>query len=303
MLRTIKMMLRTFKMMLRKLKNIATKAILVFIAAIYIIPVLIIFTNSFMSQGEISRNYGAEFDLFDHGLMDRIHYAEYSLIPENITLEQYNTLLFKTPVYLDLFLNSLRLTLPIVLMQVAVGSLAAYGFTVWRSRHIEIVFCVYIVVMVLPFQATLVSNYIMADRMGILNTHLSIILPWGFSPFAVFVMRQCMKGMPRSVYEAAQIDGAGHFRRFSHIALPLAKEGVAALAILSFADAWAMVEHPLIFLKDSSLEPLSVMLFRIGQENMGLVFAASVFYMLPVFWIFLYGQGHLEHGVRLSALK
>ncbi|MCL2146472.1 MAG: carbohydrate ABC transporter permease [Synergistaceae bacterium] len=283
--------------------SIPAKALLIFIAAIYIIPVLIIFTNSFMSQGEIARNYSAEYDLFDYELRDRIHYAEYSLIPDNITLEQYNTLLFKTPVYLDLFINSLRLTLPIVLMQVAIGSLAAYGFTVWKLRYKEIIFCVYIIVMVLPFQATLVSNYIMADSLGILNTRLSIILPWGFSPFAVFIMRQCMKGIPYSVFEAAQIDGAGHIRRFFHIALPLSKAGIAALVILSFADAWAMVEHPMIFLKDLSMEPLSVMLFRIGQENMGLIFAASVFYMLPVVWIFLYGQEHLEHGVRLSALR
>jgi len=188
-------------------------------------------------------------------------------------------------------------------MQVVLGSLAAYGFTVWKSRYREILFCTYIIVMVLPFQATLVSNFIMADNLGILNTHLSIILPWGFSPFAVFIMRQTMKGVPYSVFEAAQIDGAGHFRRFLHIAIPLSRPGIAALIILSFADAWAMIEHPMIFLRDTSLEPLSVVLYRIGQDNMGLVFAASVFYMLPVVWIFLYGQEHLERGINLSAIK
>ena len=156
---------------------------------------------------------------------------------------------------------------------------------------------------VLPFQATLVSNYIMADTLGILNTHSSIILPSGFSPFAVFIMRQSMKSIPNAVYEAAQIDGAGHLRRFIFIALPLSKGGVASLAILSFADCWSMVEQPMIFLRDSALEPLSVMLFKIGQGNIGLIFAASVFYMLPVVWIFLYGQEHLERGVKLSALK
>ena len=286
-----------------KLKFLTGRTLLLFIAALYVIPILMIFTNSFMAQGEINRNYGAVYDLFDHDLIDRMHYVEYSLVPENITFEQYNTLLFKTPVYLSLFVNSLRLTLPIILMQVLIGSLAAYGFTMWRSRFREILYCVYIIVMVLPFQATLVSNYIMADRLDILNTHLSIILPWGFGPFAVFIMRQCMKGIPHSIYEAAQIDGTGHVRRFFHIALPLSKAGAAALIILGFADAWAMVEHPMIFLKDSLMEPLSVALFKIGQENVGLVFAASIFYMLPVVWIFLYGQEYLERGVRLSALR
>ena len=279
------------------------KIALTIIALVYIIPLLIIFTNSFMRQGEILRNYGAEYDLFDHTLKGQTSYVEYRLIPERITLEQYNTLLFKTPMYLNLFLNSLKLTLPIALIQVVIGSTAAYGFTVWRSRFKEILFCSYIIVMVLPFQATLVANYIMADTLGILNTHRSIILPWGFSPFAVFIMRQSMKGIPHSIFEAAQIDGAGHLQRFLFIALPLSKGGVASLVLLTFADSWGMVEQPMIFLRDTAMEPLSVMLFVIGQSNMGLIFAASVFYMLPVVWLFLYGQEYFEQGVKLSALK
>jgi len=205
--------------------------------------------------------------------------------------------------YLELFMNSVRLTLPIVLMHVVIGSAAAYGFTIWRCRFKEIIFCAYIIVMVLPFQATLVPNFIMADTLGILNTHWSIILPLGFSPFAVFIMRQSMKGIPYSIFESAQIDGAGHLRRFAYIATPMAKGGAASLIILTFADSWAMVEHPMVFLRDSALEPLSVVLYQIGQRNMGLIFAASVFYMLPMVWIFIYGQNYFEQGVKLSALK
>ena len=275
---------------------------LIVFSLIYIIPLLIIFTNSFMAPGEITRNYGAEHDLFDYSSKG-VSYVEYRLIPQMITLGQYNILLFKTPMYLNLFINSLRLSLPVVIMQAALGSAAAYGFIAWKSRFKEIIFCTYIIVMVLPFQATLVSNFIMADTLGILNTHSSIILPWGFGPFAVFIMRQSMKGVPYAIYEAAQIDGAGHLWRFFYIALPMSKGGIVSLIILIFADSWAMVEHPMIFLRDSSMEPLSSMLYRIGQGNMGLVFAASVFYMLPVVWIFLYGQEHLERGVKLSALR
>ena len=279
------------------------KMLLIAIALIYIIPLLIIFTNSFMSQAEIARHYGAAYDMFDHSMKGQAHYAEYRLVPDIATLEQYGALLFKTPAYLDLFVNSLKLALPIVAMQAVIGAAAAYGFTEWKSRYKEALYCAYIIVMAMPYQATLVPNYIMAGALGILNTRLSVILPWGFSPFAVFVMRQGMKGMPRSIFEAAQIDGAGHMRRFLHIALPLAKAGAASLAMLSFADCWAMVEQPVIFLKDSAMEPLSAALYKIGQEDMGLVFAASVFYMLPAAWLFLYGQEHFERGVMLSALK
>jgi multiple sugar transport system permease protein len=284
-------------------RKIIKKLFVILIAFIYIFPMLIIFTNSLMPPDEISRNYGDEYDAFDNRPEDEISYVEYSLIPGRITADQYWNILFKTPMYLDLFVNSLKLTLPIVLIQVIVGSAAAYGFTVWKSRAREIVFCVYVILMVLPFQATLVPNYIMADTLGIINTHSSIILPWAFSPFAVFIMRQSMKGIPVSIYEAAQIDGAGHVRRFIQIAMPISKGGAASLVILSFADCWAMVEQPMIFLRDSMKEPLSSMLYNIGQGNMGLIFAASVFYMLPVIWIFLYGQDYFEQGIKLSAFK
>ena len=279
------------------------KIFLAALALVYILPLLIIFTNSFMSPAEIGRNYGAEYDIFDYANRGQISYVRYRLIPTVISFRQYYTLLFQTPAYLNFFVNSLRLTLPIVLLHVALGSAAAYGFTVWRWRFKEALFCAYIIVMVLPFQATLVPNFMMADMLGILNTHRGIILPLGFSPFAVFIMRQSIKGIPPSILEQAQIDGAGHIRRFLHIALPMAAGGVASLVILSFADSWAMVEHPMVFLRDSALEPLSVVLYRIGQENMGLIFAASVFYMLPMVWLFLYGQEYFEQGVKLSALR
>ncbi|MDR2939429.1 MAG: carbohydrate ABC transporter permease [Clostridiales bacterium] len=279
------------------------KIVLAAIALVYIMPLLIILTNSFMAQGEINRHFGSVYDVLDYEFSGQIHYAEYKLIPEQVSLGQYAALLFKTPEYLELFFNSIKLSLPIVLIQVAVGTAAAYGFTVWGSRFKEAIFCAYIVLMLLPTQATLVSNYIIADKLGILNTYLSIILPWGFNPFAVFVIRQSMKGLPFSVFEAAQIDGASHWQRFIYIALPLSKGGVASLAILSFSDCWAMVEQPLVFLRDANMAPLSVLLSQIGQENMGLIFAASVFYMMPVVWAFLYGQEYFEQGIKLSALR
>ena len=293
------------------IKTIPVFIFLLLISLIYIIPLLIVFTNSFMSPGELTRNYSAEIDLLEYGFFRQsesqsgqpVSYIRYNLIPERISLEQYNTLLFKTPAYLELFINSIKLTIPIIIFHVIIGSAAGYGFTVWKSRFKEILFFIYLIIMVLPFQATLVSSYIMADMLGILNNHLSIILPWGFGPFAVFIMRQSMKSISINIFEAAQIDGAGHFVRFFRIAAPLSKSGAASLVILSFADCWGMIEHPMIFLNDVSMEPLSVVLYRIGQSNTGLVFAASVFYMLPVVWIFLYGQDYFEKGIMLSAFK
>ncbi|MDR2889223.1 MAG: carbohydrate ABC transporter permease [Lachnospiraceae bacterium] len=292
-----------------KVKKIVTRLpiglVLMVIALCYLFPLLITLTNSFMSKAEIVRHFGNKYDWFDseRALAEETHYAEYELIPEVLSPEQYSTLLFKTPAYLDRFVNSLYLTIPTILLQVVIGSASAYGFTVWRCKYKELLFCIYIIVMVLPFQATLVSNYIIAGQLGLLNDRLSVILPMGFSPFATFVLRQNMREIPKSVFEAAQMDGAGHLRRFWEIALPLSKGGLSSLVILSFADCWAMVEQPLIFLQDADMEPLSVALSLLGQEDMGLIFAASVFYMLPVVWLFLYGQEYFERGIKLSALR
>lgn len=278
-------------------------AVLLASALVYILPLLIIFTNSFMSPGEVLRHYRDEYDAFDWALQGNVHYVEYALIPDKISLGQYDTLLFQSPMYLDLFVNSLKLTLPTVAMQLVLGATAAYGFTIWKSPWREPLFCGYIVLMVLPFQATLVANYLTADRLNLLNTHWSIILPLGFSPLPVFILRQGMKGIPDSVREAAMLDGCNHWQLFSKIVLPMCRSALAAVLILGFADCWAMVEQPLIFLKDASLEPLSVTLSDISQGNMGLIFAASVFYMPPVVWLFLYEQDAFEEGIQLSALK
>ena len=281
------------------------KICLLGLSLVYIAPLLIIFTNSFMSGAEIARNFGAESDLFgrQYQQLQQTSYIRFHLIPWQISLEQYRTLLFLTPQYLDFFINSVRLTVPIVAMHVVVGSLGAFGFITWQWRFKEWLFGLFIIVMVLPFQTTLVPNFIMADWLGLLNTHRGIILPLGFSPFAVFIMRQSMRGIPHSIFEAAKLDGAGQWTQFLLIALPMAKGGLAALVILTFADSWAMVEHPMVFLRDVAQSPLSVELYRIGQENIGLIFAASVFYMLPMAWLFIYGQEYFEEGVRLSALK
>ena len=287
----------------KKVTSIIIYIFLSVLSVLYIAPLAIIVTNSFMSQGEISRNYSENYTLLDNDRSDRIHYTEYNLIPENITLGQYDSLFIKTPMYLDLFLNSVKLTIPTVILQMLFGSLAAYGFTVFKSKYKEVIFCIYIVIMIMPYQATLVPNYIIAEKLGLLNNYLSIILPGIFNPFSVFIMRQSMKQIPNDVLNAAAIDGANHFQRFIHVAFPMSKSGLASLFILSFIDCWGMVEQPLIFIKDTAKEPLSVFLSTMSQNNIGLIFAASFFYMIPAVWIFLFGLDDFKNGVKLSALK
>ena len=159
--------------------------------------------------------------------------------------------------------------------------------------------------MLLPFQVTLVPNYIVAQKLGIMGSRLSIILPGIFGTFGVFLLRQYMASIPPSYIEAAKIDGAGHLSIFLKIVIPLLKPGLAALFILLFMDNWNMVEQPLIFLSNPLDEPLSLFLSNINNEEPGIAFAASFIYMHPLILVFLYGEEYMVTGIgmQLSGIK
>jgi len=157
--------------------------------------------------------------------------------------------------------------------------------------------------MLMPFQVTLVPNYMVIDRLGLMNSEAAIVLPGIFGAFGVFMMRQFMAHIPQAYSEAAKIDGAGHWTIFSRIVLPLAAPGLAALSVLLFADHWNMVEQPLIFLQDAVKQPLSLYLARIDREARGIGFAASALYMTPIVLLFLYAESYFIEGIQLSGIK
>ncbi len=288
----------------KKWKRILIKACLSILALAYILPLLLIFTNSFMSEGEITKNYSETIPIYERNeTNDTFHYAEYKLVPEKVTFAQYYTLLFKSPIYLDYFMNSIKITVPIVVGQLILGVTAGYGFVFGKFRYKELLFCIYIIVMLLPFQATSVANFIIADKLHIMESYLAIILPMVFSPFPVFIMRQSMRGIHPDIINAARLEGAGNLQVIFYILVPMVKGGIVSLFLLSFCECWGMVEQAVVFIRDASKEPLSLFLSNIGGDKMGLIFAASVFYMLPVVWVFIYGQEYFEQGIKLSVLK
>ncbi len=288
----------------KRIKSGIIRGLLWLLALAYIFPLLLILTNSFMPEAEINRHYQDTAPGYvQNSGPDGFHYAEYQLIPERATLEQYRTLLFQSPVYLEYFLNSIKITAPIVLLQLLFGTLAGYAFAFGKFRFKEILFGVYIVVMLLPFQSTSVANFIMADKLHIADSYLAIILPMAFSPFSVFIMRQSMRGIHPDILNAARLDGAGEPQLLRYILAPMAKGGIISMFLLSFCECWGMVEQAVVFIRDSQKEPLSLFLSNIGADNMGLFFAASVFYMLPAVWLFVYGQEYFERGVQLAALN
>ena len=230
-----------------------------FFAILFLTPIILTITNSFMSSSEISANYGSVFATTQSG--GKVFISEkvnLKFIPDIVSFSQYITVLFKSPDYLFKFWNSVILVGPIVLFQLATALLAAYGFTRYRGRIREIIFFAYIILMLMPYQVTLVPNYLVSNWLHILDTRWAIWLPGIFSPFAVYLLTKYMRKIPYSVIEAAKIDGAGEWKIFTKICVPLCKGAVCSAAILVFIDYWNMVEQPLILLSNEEMHPLSV---------------------------------------------
>ncbi|ULL19912.1 carbohydrate ABC transporter permease [Paenibacillus sp. H1-7] len=250
-----------------------------------------------MTEQEISINYGSI------GQMNQAaRFVNLKLLPDQVTLEQYRKVLVDSPRYLAMFWNSVFMVVPIIAGHTLVASLAAYAFSKLKFRGRESLFLVYVLTMLMPFQVTLVPNYIMADRLGLLNSPIAILLPGIFAAFGVFMLRQFMLEIPYDYIEAGKMDGAGHLRIFFEIMLPMVKPGLAALVLLLFVDYWNMVEQPIVFLDDPFKQPLSVYLSRINAEP-GVAFAASVIYMAPMVLLFLHAEAYFIEGIQLSGIK
>lgn len=267
-------------------------------AMLFLTPIVLTITNSFMSETEINANYGQVFAKSESG--GKVFIAEkinLKFIPDMVSFSQYITVLLKSPDYLLKFWNSVILVVPIVIFQLLVAALAAYGFSRYRGRIREMIFFAYIILMLMPYQVTLVPNYLVSDWLNLLDTRWAIWLPGIFSPFSVFLLTKYMRRIPVGVIEAAEIDGAGELQIFTTISLPLCKSAICSAAILVFIDYWNMVEQPLILLGDTQMHPLSVFLSKINTGELGLAFAVATIYMIPSLFVFLYGEDYLVEGI------
>lgn len=230
-------------------------------------------------------------------------FAGWKLIPDYPTLEHYIRLLFKTPQFFVLFWNSIRMTGFILAGQLLVGVPAAWAFAVYQVRGSRVLFGLYIVLMLMPFQVTMLSSYLVLNKLSLLNTQLAVILPAIFSTFPIFLTYGGFREIPAELFEAARIDGAGELYIFLRIGLPLGKGGMLSALVLGFLEYWNMLEQPLAFLENQALWPLSLYLPQISWMQAGFAFAASVIMLLPAVFIFIIGQDYLEQGIVYAGLK
>lgn len=258
--------------------------LLLVITVVFLFPVIYMLACSFMSSTEVQKMLS----------FTDVQYKTVNMIPQMFSFEQYYQVFFRRAEYLLKFWNAVIITFPTVAGQLVVSSLAAFAFAKLKFPLKDKLFFIYIVLLILPLQVTLVPNYIVLDNLKLLNNFLSIILPGTFSAFGICLLRQSIKYIPDASIEAALIDGASHFKIFTRIILPQIKGGLITLTLLCFIDNWNVVEQPLIYFKDKGMYPLSITLAEIGDSDYGIVFACGVMFMIPALLIYLYGQKDID---------
>lgn len=263
--------------------------ILTLMAFILFLPMLSVITHSFMSNQELAYMGESPIKLLD-------------FIPNRVTFSHYIKILLHSPKYLRMFLISVVLTVSVVVGQGIVAVLGGYVLAKGVFKGKNMLFMVYVMLMLLPYQVTLVPQYMMLERLGMNGKIGAVILVSIFSPFGVFLMTQFMRSIPESFFEVAYLEGASQIQILTNIILPLSKSGISALAILTMIDCWNMIEQPLLFIKNTLDYPLSLGLLMSGIE-MGTSFAGSSFFMIPILLLYLYFNEDLIEGIGHSCLK
>ena len=227
-------------------------------------------------------------------------------LPSSIQFENYIRMFNAIPFGLYLR-NTMIIVFFTVVGRVVSNCFVAYGFSRidWPGR--DKVFVIVLASMILPFQVVMVPLFLQFQRFGWIGTFLPLTLTQFFGhPFSIFLLRQFFMAMPLELSEAAKIDGAGEFRIFSQICIPLARPVIATVAIFAFLAAWNDFIGPLIFLTDSRLYTLSIGAHMIRsdiQPNWELLLALGVVMVTPVLIIFFLLQKYFIQGIALSGIK
>ncbi len=227
------------------------------------------------------------------------------LIPENPSFGAYAELFENTP-FARVVLNSLGLAVATTLLQLITSAMAAYVFSRMPFPGRGVVFAVYLATMMIPIQVLIVPLFVQMRDLGLTDTYLGVLLPSVASAFGVFLLRQAMNSVPRELDEAATLDGAGHFRIFGTIVLPLVGPTLATLTVFAFMSSWNSFLWPLIILRSSELQTLPLALAGLqGQytTQWDVMMAGSVVSILPMLAIYLFAQRYVIQGVASSGIK
>jgi len=203
------------------------------------------------------------------------------------------------------YLNSAIVAVSTTSLQILIASLAAFAFARLRFRGRDTIFMFYLATLMIPFQVTMIPNFLIITKLHWYNTFYALIIPSLFSAFSTFLLRQYYRGLPLDLDEAARMDGASSLRIWWQIILPLSGPAIAALAIFVFQGSWNEFLWPLVVTTTDNMRtiPIGLSSFQ-GQYGTAwnLLMAGSVIAVLPVLIIYMLGQNWFVKGITLSGM-
>lgn len=208
--------------------------------------------------------------------------------------------------FLLAYWNSIKVSVVSTVCSVLSATLAGYAFAKLKFRGSKVLFILYLAQMMVPSQLTLIPRFLLFSSVGLNNSHWALILPKIVSVSSTFLVRQAFISTPSELREAAKIDGAGEFRIWWNIMVPLVKPTLAAVATVDFLASWNDYLDPLVFLSDWTKRTLPLALNQfIGTEvtQYNLIMAACCLTVIPVFVVFLCGQKFFLKGLTVGAVK
>jgi multiple sugar transport system permease protein len=227
-------------------------------------------------------------------------------LPANPTLDNYDRLTARLD-FPRFFLNSTVVAIAITAGNLVFAPMLGYALAKLRFRGKRVLMILVLATMMLPGAATLIPLFVLMSQLDLVNTYAGLILPAIAGPFGVFLTRQFFAGLPDELIEAARIDGAGEFRIFWRIAMPLATPILATLGILTFLGAWNSFIYPLVMAQEPEMYTLPVALatFATGQyqADHGMLMAGSVILVVPILVLFVLMQRWITEGIATTGLK
>ena len=229
-----------------------------------------------------------------------------NLIPQQATLENYQKV-FRDYDFFHWLLNSVATTLGIFVLQVLIALMGAFALGYYKTRWNSVMFYFVIITMVIPFQVTMIPNYILVSKMGLVNGWGAVILPYAANATTFFFLFQQVRGIPKAYYEVSRIEGAGSVWAFSHVMMGLCKASIAAVSILTIIDAWNLYFWPLLVLSSPSSRTLTIALkqfadYEVG-DNWGPFMATATLASLPVIVAYAFFQRHIIDAFVSSGIK
>ena len=267
----------------RKLGTAGYYVVSILLAVIALIPFLWMISTSLKSRGALMS-------------------IPIEWIPAEPTLDAYTEVFSRFP-FLRTIGNSLLISVSYTLITLICASMAAFAFAKLRFRGSGAILSVYIATMMIPTQVTMIPLFVVMNRLGLIDSYASVILPSMFKPFAVFLLVQQMRTIPNDYIDAARIDGAGLFQTYRKVALPLCIPTLATLAVTTFMESWNDYLWPLLMLTDRNKMTLPIALSTLnGQYNTeyNVLMAGSLISMIPIIIIYIAAQKQFKSGLKAA---